>query len=72
MGFRTWVHLDYVADHHFTGSLKDEFYEKIRYHEMEKELFHLKETLKEKPVLYGRIMMKVEKREVAWKGNDKD
>ena len=46
LGFRVWVHLDYVADHHYTDSLKDQFYEKVRSYEMEKELFLLKEEMK--------------------------
>ena len=48
LGFRVWVHLDYVSDHHYTDSLRDQFYEKVRSHEMEKELALLKEEIKNK------------------------
>lgn len=48
LGFKVWVHLDYVADHHYTDSLRDQFYEKVRSYEMEKELFELKEEIKNK------------------------
>ena len=50
LGFKVWVHLDYVEGHHSIQDLREEFYEKI-----EKELFALKEILKDKPD-YKEIM----------------
>ncbi len=59
LGFKIYVHLDYVASHHSTQDLKDEFYDALQKYRLEKELFEIKEELKKKPNLYNKIMKQV-------------
>ena len=60
-GFKTWVHLDFVAGHHTTSDLKDEFYQSLQKYKAEKELFTLKNILKTKPY-YKELMDEVGER----------
>ena len=48
LGYRVWVHLDYVASHFYTYDLKDFFYLTINKERSENELKNIKEYLKEK------------------------
>ena len=62
LGYKAWVHLDYVASHHTTQDLKDEFYEQLGKYKLEQELFFFKEELKKKPRLYNVITKKVKEK----------
>ena len=62
LGYKAWVHLDYVASHHATQDLKDEFYEQLGKYKLEQELFFFKEELKKKPRLYNVITKKVKEK----------
>lgn len=42
VGFKSWVHLDYVADHHTTYSLRELFYLTIKNFKNEKQLGNIK------------------------------
>lgn len=59
-GYRVWVHLDYVASHHSVQDLKDEFYEKLKKYRTARELFFVKEILKQKPRYYDKVMREVQ------------
>lgn len=48
LGFKVWVHLDYIADHITDYSLRELFLQQIRQNYMGKELNQIKEVLKEK------------------------
>lgn len=60
LGYKIWVHLDYVASHHMTYDLKELFYIFINKHNTEKELAMFKDYLKTKPNLLKGILKKVE------------
>lgn len=62
LGYRVWVHLDYVASHHSTQDLKDEFYDKLGKFRVEREMEILKEALQEKPKLYTKLMKEVKEK----------
>lgn len=64
LGFRIWVHLDYVADHHYTDSLREEYYTQLKMYKIEKELHLLKQALKSKPYL-NKIMFDVNEKMLA-------
>ena len=59
LGFKAWVHLDYVASHHSTQDLKDTFYDHLGRYKAEKELFELKKQLKTRPNLYTKLMKEI-------------
>ena len=60
LGFRVWVHLDYVADHHYIDSLKEQFYDALQKYRAEKELFFIKDILKkQKPNYYNKLIKEV-------------
>jgi|TARA_Y100000310_G_scaffold312222_1_gene359299 hypothetical protein len=69
LGFRVWVHLDYVAGHHSTQDLKDEFYEQLGKYRIEREMHFLKEALKGKP-MYKKLMRDVKEKALLKVGND--
>jgi len=47
LGYKAWVHLDYVASHYYTYDLKDLYYITINKERAENELNNIKEYLKE-------------------------
>lgn len=47
VGFKSWVHLDYVADHHTTYSLRELFYLTIKDYKNEKQLDTIKRNYPE-------------------------
>jgi GT2 family glycosyltransferase len=47
LGYRSWVHLDYVASHYYTYDLKDLYYITVQKERSENELNNIKEYLKE-------------------------
>ena len=51
LGFKVWVHLDYIADHITTCSLRQMFLNQIRQYYNGKELSQIKQVLKEKNLL---------------------
>lgn len=57
LGYRCWVHLDYVASHYYTYDLKDLYYITVQKERSENELHNIKQYLKEKhPRLLAEIM----------------
>lgn len=72
LGFRIWVHLDYVAGHHTQQDLKENFYQQLNAYKTEKELFDLKEILKDKPRFYGQAMKRLKEREPIKVGHEQD
>src|SRR3990167_10580536 len=70
LGYKVWVHLDYVASHHTVQDLKDQFYEQLQAYKSDKELFFTKEALKRKPRLYDRIMREVKEKSVLKVGSE--
>lgn len=48
LGFKVWVHLDYTADHITEMSLREVFLDKIKQYHNDKELYQIKQVLKEK------------------------
>jgi len=52
-GFKTWVHLDFISDHHTTQSLKELFYLTLKKHKAEKQLKKIKEKY---PKIYGETL----------------
>lgn len=60
LGFKVWVHLDYIAEHLFTDSLREQFYYFLKDIKRDKEYLMLKDILKEeKPKLYSKIIEKL-------------
>lgn len=59
LGFKVWVHLDYIADHIYSDSLKEQFYKDLQKYKTEKELFLIKEVLQKTPDVYEEIMKEV-------------
>jgi hypothetical protein len=55
-GFKVWVHLDYVADHHATCSLKEIYYTVLQKEKTEEELKKVNDYLKDKPKLLEKIL----------------
>lgn len=51
LGFKVWVHLDYISDHISECSLREIFMDKIKQYNQEKELNQIKQVLKEKNLL---------------------
>ena len=70
LGYKIWVHLDYVASHHSVQDLRDEFYKDLRLYKAEREMFFMKEALKQKPILFNRIMGEVNEKSLIKVGND--
>ena len=66
-GYSIWVHLDYVASHHFTDDLKEDFYNKLSTYKLERENFFIKEILKQKPNYYNKIMKEVREKSLTLK-----
>lgn len=60
LGFKVWVHLDYVADHISSASLREMFLDKIKQYHNDKELHQIKQVLKEKGQL-DQILEEVNK-----------
>jgi hypothetical protein len=60
LGFKVWVHLDYITDHIADYSLRELFMDKIRQYHNEKELNQIKQVLKEKKLL-DEILEEVDK-----------
>ena len=60
LGYKSWIHLDYVASHHTVYDLKELFYLLINKRKAEKELIMFKDFLKTKPKLLKEIIKKVE------------
>jgi hypothetical protein len=60
LGFKVWVHLDYVADHISEMSLREVFLDKIKQYHNDKELHQIKQVLKEKGQL-DQILEEVNK-----------
>ena len=61
LGYKVWVHLDYVAGHHSVQDLKETFYEQLKLYKVEKELFMLKELIKDKPE-YNEIIKELKEK----------
>jgi len=60
LGYKSWVHLDYVAGHHTTYDLKDLFYLIINKNNIEKELKIFREYLtNENPKILEKIINRV-------------
>jgi len=60
LGYKTWVHLDYVADHISQISLREMFLDRIKQHHNNKELHQIKQVLKEKGQL-DKVLEEVNK-----------
>ena len=56
LGFQSWIHLDYVADHHSTASLRDMYYTILQKERVEEEYKKLIRVVKEKsPKLLQKV-----------------
>lgn len=61
LGFKSWVHLDYIASHYTSYDLKELYYELIQKHRLDTKINKIMEVLKnEKPKLFLKIMEEVE------------
>ena len=73
LGYKIWVHLDYVAGHNTTQDLKENFYDQLAKYKVEKELFMLKKKMQEdKPRYLDKLLREVKESSLLKIGDGQD